>query len=30
VNRDRPHERAEPELSLCHRPIPLWLLLPNR
>src|SRR5664279_367935 len=24
MNRDRPHERAEPQLTFCHRPIPCW------
>ena len=27
VNADRPHERAEPQLTFCHRPIPCLLLL---
>ena len=26
VNADRPHERAELELTFCHCPIPCWLL----
>ena len=30
VNRDRPHERAEPQLTFCHWPIPCWLLLGRR
>ena len=27
MNADRPHERAEPQLTFCHRPIPCWLSL---
>ena len=27
MNTDRPHERAEPQLTFCHRPIPCWLSL---
>src|SRR5665213_2817102 len=27
VNADRPHERAEPQLTFCHGPIPCWLWL---
>jgi hypothetical protein len=30
VNGDRPHERAELELPLCHCPVPYWLLLGKR
>jgi hypothetical protein len=27
MNADRPHERTEPQLTFCHRPIPFWLSL---
>ena len=30
MNTDRPHERTEPQLTFCHRPIPCWLSLGNR
>ncbi len=26
MNRDRPHERAEPQLTFCHCPVPCWFV----